>query len=150
MKNLICFLALLFVMLPGFSQEKAESVIASAGNTLLADCGSMDWIVGANLIDQEVLFGVNAPKPLQSEIKKTCYTVFPTLTRDKVYVLSDKSENNDLFIRLVDLTGRLLFIRQWESNPAELDLMEYVSGTYILQLIESEGEAPATFMIVKK
>lgn len=150
MKNLICFLALLFFILPSFGQKKTESVIASSGNTIIADCGSMDWLVGSNLIDHEVLFGVTSSEVFPSPSANEHFTAYPTITRDKFFIESNKSINEDLLIRMVDLTGRILLLKQWEENPSELDLDDCASGTYFLQVIDKEEIPVATFVVVKE
>ena len=149
MKNSICSLAFLLFILPGFGQKKTESVIVASGNTIVSDYGSMDWIVGANLIDHEVLFGNNSTETVYLLTKNDIYTVSPTLTKDKIYIKSSRSINENLLIKIFDLTGKLLLIKYWEENPTELDLQQYASGIYIIHLIDNENNSVAPFKVIK-
>nr|WP_321408107.1 T9SS type A sorting domain-containing protein [uncultured Carboxylicivirga sp.] len=150
MKSFLLMLAFCCIPLLIYSQKKSENIVATSGNTIITSEGSMDWVIGENLIDHQILFGNNAPEDVFPQLKKQTFVAFPTITPDKVYIVSQIDEWKDLNIMVYDVSNRWLLTKKWKSNPMEIDLSGFKSGLYIIRLIIEKQSVYAVFKVVKQ
>ncbi len=95
--------------------------------------------------------GLPETDKLASKIK-----LYPNPTEAILHIETDVAQSNELYIRLYDVTGRLLQVKQKTQgqgiNTHQLDMGAYASGTYQLLLVQKneEGqEQKQTFNIQK-
>lgn len=146
----------LFVCLVFFShaltygQEKNESTIVSSGNTIVMDGGSLDWIIGENLLDHQILFGNNRPEDVFPELLNNRFHVFPVVTAGPVTLVSKEMEPENLNINIHDMTGKLILSQKWIENPMKIDITDCTEGMYLIRIVQHEQSPLATFKVVKK
>ena len=63
--------------------------------------------------------------------------VFPNPTKDDLNILLDKNKIEEFI--LLDIHGRVIFHQSGLINKDRIDLSHFVSGTYFLKIITSEG-----------
>jgi hypothetical protein len=89
--NLLIYLSLLsFTLCNG--QVNNENTIVSSGNTIEMDGGSLEWIVGENLLNHQMLFGNNRPEDVFPELVNSRFHVFPVVTTGPVILVSKEME----------------------------------------------------------
>lgn len=150
MKSLLLLLAFCLIPLVIVCQSKNENVIVSSGNTIISSEGSMDWVIGENLIDHQVLFGNSAPEDVFQQLKNQAFVAYPTLTPDKVYIVSKHTDWNNMDVEVYDVSNKRVLIQTWDKNPMEVDLTGVTSGLYIIRLIKVEQPVIAVFKVVKQ
>jgi hypothetical protein len=140
----------LAITLGCYCQEKTENVIVSSGNTIVMDEGSLDWIIGENLIDHQVLFGDHTPEDVFTGLKEQDFLAFPTITGGPLTLVAREREPVGLFVAIYDVTNKLLYRTTWDRNPMEADLSEYSYGMYMIRIEQNDLMPLAVFKIVKE
>lgn len=76
--------------------------------------------------------------------------LFPNPANDKVHLQFNTSKSEDVTIRLVDLTGRMINSMVMTTEPgqnlAALDVMQLPKGIYLIELISSTNRAVKRFV----
>ena len=73
----------------------------------------------------------------QNEIK-----AYPNPVAEQLFVESNESGN----IIIVDLSGRILFQKEMNSYKEEIDVSDYLPGTYFLRFISDERKTTTIFI----
>jgi len=60
------------------------------------------------------------------------------------------SEIQQISIELYDITGKMVYMKSYKSNSANLNVFDFETGTYILKVKNIEGQIIKTEKIVKK
>jgi hypothetical protein len=63
------------------------------------------------------------------------YAVFPNPAKDYINITANGSLPANAYIRLADVTGKVLLLQKMASNRQQLSVSNYASGTYFLQII---------------
>ena len=146
-KPLILLLLLSGTLL--FGQEKTGNVLVAAGNTIVNESGSLDWILGENLIDHEVLFGSNAtPRALLLKSQKD-FKAYPTITFDWVNIQTAREDINNVIVTVYDVTMKPLMISKLEGDLTPLSLKHLAPAMYFIVLTETNNTPLTTFKIIK-
>ncbi len=148
MRCLAVLFAISFTPFVLLCQENREDVIISSGNTIISNGGSIDWVIGENFIDHQLLFG-NYTEDAQVQLSKEAFVVFPTLTHDKVYIASKQEECKDVVVEVYELSDRKILSRKWEANPMEVNLSGLGNGVYIVRILSKEKLLSDAFKVVK-
>lgn len=143
-------LLILFISIYAQSQNKSEELIISSGNSIVTNEISVDWIVGENIIDYEVLFDLSSVQDSINKTNNPFYTAYPTITSDIVRIESKILTEKDLFIQIYDTSKKRVLSQKWLNNPMEINLNKMPSGMYIIQLIDSNQHTVASFKVIKK
>lgn len=76
--------------------------------------------------------------------------LFPNPANDKVHIQFNTTKSEDVTIRLVDITGRmiqsLVMTTEPGQNLAAMDVMQLPKGIYLMELISSENRAVKRFV----
>jgi len=90
--------------------------------------------------------GVDDPEMLSGDI-----IVFPNPARDVLYVESKNSYKNDFLVEIIDLSGRVLNSRIFESGSSvSLDVSGLQSGIYFLKISCGNSRFQRDFIIREK
>ena len=145
----ILFLTFLFLALSLKGQESKEDVLISSGNTIINESGSVDWIIGTNLIDAEVDLGLYKDAPNYSSFQNG-FTIYPTKTVDWIILKKEDSEPQSCLIEITDPSGKSEILEKEMLVSVGINLGARASGLYIIRVIDEEGEPLATFRVVKE
>lgn len=148
MRNLII---LTFLLLPLFlvAQESKEDVIVSSGNTIINESGSVDWIIGVNLIDSDVELGLYKPKPNKSDYQNG-FIVYPTKTIDWIIIDKEQPDLHPYLIEVIDVAGKSELLSQEFTLTTRLDISSLASGNYFIKILDKDKKQLALFQIVKE
>lgn len=139
MKQLYFTIALLAAVTALCGQGRGMNAISTAGGSIETKGLVVSWTIGEDLID---FAGMNATtrqipgyNPSVWKMQDgTLLKVYPTLTRGKITVEIRRSEQTDLLIEVLDLTGSLLRVIDVDSDKLTIDLTGYVQGGYLLRI----------------
>ena len=143
-------LVILFISIHTLAQDKTEEVIISSGNSIITNDVSVNWIVGENFIDYDVLFDLTAVHDSINNTNQTFYTAYPTITSGILCIESKTPTEKDLFIQIYDTSKKRVSSQKWSNNPMEINLTQMPSCMYIIQLIDNDQHTVATFKVIKK
>ena len=154
MRPLVIFL--LLSVCPGLL---AQEVIASAGSTLNNNNGSISFTIGesvANTLigsDKTVTEGfhqTNISVSMVSEMKDLEFSIsaFPNPAENILILKLNKLDMTGLQYLLFDTNGKLLFLKNLESDETSIPVDKLIKGLYILKVQEGQKELK-TFKIIK-
>lgn len=148
MKTGIPFFMLLFAFTAVFAQQPSVSpqVIASAGNSGSAGSYIIDWTLGETVIEtiegtNNILTqGMHQTKLVVTGTEELIFPglevkVYPNPTSDILMIEIIQSGNDIFSYELTDIAGRKIALRQMQSDIEELDMSNYVSGIYMIRVI---------------
>lgn len=150
MKKPYLLTVLLLITISCLCQQKTENIIVTSGSTIVSEDGSIDWIIGENLIDHQVLFGERLPEEVLPELKEKNFMIFPTITAGQITLVSREEKPENLFVAVYDLNIKLLSRKAWEQNPMEVDLSEYDHGIFIINIELDDLSILTTFKIIRE
>ena len=150
MKRYYILTVLLIITVSCLCQKKTENVIVTSGSTISSDGGTIDWIIGENLVDHQVLLGQKSPEEVFPELKEKMFTVFPTITSGFVTLVAREEKPENLYVTVYDLNNKLLSRRAWDQNPMDADLSEYDHGIYIINIELDDLTPLITFKIIRE
>jgi len=150
MKTVLIFSLTFILSIICYSQEESIHTIISSGNTLSNDEIYINWVVGENIIDDEVLFDINTGEESVLASEKEDFYLWPTIASTLVNVGTELTTQNDLSIEIYDLSQRLLKTLKWESNPQEINIEAFTPGFYLFRINQKDYGTLAVFKIVKK
>ena len=134
-------------------------VIGSAGGEAGNNAGSFSWTLGETVINTVGGTGYQVTQGFQqgnlhastgidkSEAFGIEVKVYPNPTRNHLTV-ETKKQSEGLIYTLYDVNGRLLKNGEVEASRFDLNLSDYPSGSYILQILQ-ESDLVKSFNIVK-
>lgn len=124
--------------------------MVSSGNTIVMDGGSLDWIVGENILDHQILFGNNRPEDVFPELKNNQFHAFPAVTPGPVILVSKEMEPEVLLIQVYDMTKKLILLQEWKGNPMGIDLTDCTDGVYLILITQNDQPPLASFKVVRE
>lgn len=90
----------------------------------------------------------SAPTLVTVWVGNECGLVYPNPTHDIVKV---NTRNNDVrFLRLCDVSGRVLQVLPMQVGEKEMSVGAYPDGVYLLQLMNEAGNALCTYKVEKQ
>ena len=139
MKHLLNLIVLLALMTTLNGQERGMNAISTAGSTIESKNLVVSWTIGEDLIDFTLLDATmrQPPGSNANEMKMkdgTLLKVYPTLTTGLVTVEIRRTEQTDLKIELLDLTGVILKVINVDTEKLQIDFSNYVQGGYYLRV----------------
>lgn len=102
-----------------------------------------DYIIGG-VIQDHIIFGLDMDYANQlvstgENTLPTTFEIFPNPTSDKIIINVAYCENQQIICRIFNDIGQPKYENSLSSNIIEVDIKNYPKGTYIVQLIGSEG-----------
>ncbi|MCU4175666.1 T9SS type A sorting domain-containing protein [Carboxylicivirga sp. N1Y90] len=143
-------LVLLFTFFKLQAQEKSEEIIISSGNSIVSSDISINWIVGENLIDYDVLFEQLSFQDSINHSYQPYYSAYPTITPDFVQIKSKTEFDNDVLIQIYNTSNKRVLSQKWSNNPMQINLSKLPASMYIIHLIDTDQQTIATFKVIKK
>ena len=150
MKKLLLFFSLFLISFYCMSQKVNEHVMVSSGNTIVSPEMTLDWVVGENIIEYEVLFNLQNQKEVPDKLKNANFKVYPTITSGWVNVLTELKDQNDLYLEIFDLTSKRLKMIKWVSNPQKINLETFSPGMHFIRITKKDKSVLAVFKIILK
>ena len=157
MKTLLLFFIIIFSGITVTAQE----VVASSGGSASITGYKVDWTLGEPVI--ETLPGsVNILTQGMHQTKLTVtgleeliipgleIRVYPNPTSDLLIIEVIQTGNYSFRYELFDITGRKMAMNKMNSNIEEIDMSNFVSGFYLLQVLNSDSEHVKVCKIIKK
>ncbi len=80
---------------------------------------------------------------------KNLISVFPNPTHQFAVVKFNKLPKQNTY-KIYDLSGRILGSKKIKSTETEIDLTQFAEGTYLLKIIQNNGQPLQTFKIIKQ
>lgn len=157
MKIIILFLAHFLVMVSLRTQSLVIDVVGTSGASIsISNNPSLDWTVGEISVEtytnQNVLTqGFHQVIPLATRVFPETsgiysVTIFPNPFSDRLHI---KSENVEIVqIIVLDMIGKELINTKVPNEFEFIDLSLLLNGSYVMQIICSEG-TPQCFKIQK-
>ena len=156
MKKLI-LLIFLFSALKIFSQQQP---VSSGGNAVSAS-GSVSYSIGQIAYQQAIGTGGSIIQGMQQPFEITAtlgvenseiqleMQVYPNPVSDILNLKIEKISFKNMQFRLYDLSGKLVKTESIKTAETKINLQNFPSSTYLLQII-NEGKISKIFKIIKK
>lgn len=93
---------------------------------------------------QNDVFGLQPVSVVENELAEQGINLFPNPVRNTLFV-----ENSDLIndLRIFDLTGRMIFSQVVNDNTASINVSEFKTGVYIMQVMTVNGVVSKKFSV---
>ena len=78
------------------------------------------------------------PSPISDAVGEQTISIYPNPTTEKVNIKLSELDEENTFMRVVDLNGRLIYEQQILQTVNEVNFSNQASGKYIIQLINGE------------
>jgi hypothetical protein len=102
--------------------------------------GLIDMIVGLYSGGFQMYYGSRTVGIAEHEKLKPSFDVFPNPARDEINIrVNNLQGKNKIILRMFDATGRVAFAKIISENKIKVDLREFSSGIYMIQLISDDG-----------
>lgn len=152
MKTLLTLFVLLIGVfgVHGQTATADESVLVSSGFSVVQEGGSLDWVVGDNITDVQVLFGLQKSDVLLPALQEHLWVVGPVMTDGVIVISSPTADAGQFMIKIIDETSRTLLLTPWDRNPKELNLANFATGPYVVVICNEKDATFARFKIIKK
>jgi hypothetical protein len=135
----------------------AQEVITTSGGSMTNSKVLANWTIGEPVtetnanIKYAVTAGLNQPAlKIETSVENIenniDVTVFPNPTSQ--FVTINYGGQLPVSARILTLNGTLLFANRLKGNPLQLDLSNFESGVYIIEIADKSGKSN-TFRIVK-
>jgi hypothetical protein len=157
MKKLI----LIIVFTASISIINAQEIVSSAGQTNASGGYQVSWTLGEPLI--ETLTGTNniltqgfhqtnLNVTMIDELKFPGLTlkVYPNPTNYILHIQSEGRTDVKLQFALFDANGKILLNKKATENPAEVNMIQYATGNYLLKITTTDEASVQQFKIIKK
>lgn len=157
MKTLIIF----FISFISGIAVTAQEVIASGGGSGIIPGYQVDWTLGEPVIEtftgstHILTQGMHQSKLLvtgfqEIPIPGLDVRVFPNPAKDFLMIEIVQAGNDHFQYGLFDMKGTKMVIKKMKSNQEEVDMSHYVSGTYLLKVLNSDGKHLKSYKIFKQ
>lgn len=150
MKKLLVVLLLFGCSLWAFGQATNENVLVTSSHSVVQDSVMLEWIVGDNLTDTQVLFGIEKSAITAPALQNNAWIVSPVITQDVISVISSDVDPGKFWVKVCDNTSRTLIQTLWTSNPMEIDLSDLATGTYIVVICNAKDATFARVKVIKE
>lgn len=156
MKRFFAVIILLITACITFAQE----VVSSAGKSQNNSGYEVSWTIGEPVIktlstgNTILTQGLHQTKLTITSIEeianlKNVVSVFPNPTHQFAVVkFNQLSEQNSY--KLYDLSGKVIQTKKIISEETKINLSQFAQGTYLLKIIQSNGQPIQTFKIIKQ
>ena len=138
----------------------AQQVVASSGNSISAAGYKVDWTLGEPAIEtisgsnHMLTQGLHQTKLLATAISENDFPglevkVYPNPTGRFLNIEVIQTGNEQFLYELTDIRGRQTMVKQMQSNVEEIDMGRYVSGMYLIRVLNAKNEDVKTYKIFK-
>jgi len=151
--------------LSGFSQEKSQSVIASAADISKAGNVILEWTVGEpaveTLSNSAAIYTQGFHQPLLEVQKmstgrdlasvKDIVRVYPNPSTAIINVQLQKATPEALVVSLIDVSGKVLLNNNLPANSTilKINVSRLSQGAYILRITNAQGNIQGNYKIIK-
>lgn len=138
----------------------AQQITSVAGGDAYGSGGTVSYTFGQTLYatntssDGTITQGVQQPYEIytlgiddRSDIILQCIA-YPNPTYDFIMLKIENIEIKDLSFQLFDISGKLLASKNVESNEIKIEMINYISDIYLLEVIQ-DSKILKTFKIIK-
>ncbi|WP_057953762.1 carboxypeptidase regulatory-like domain-containing protein [Salinivirga cyanobacteriivorans] len=84
-----------------------------------------------------------------NHIANTTVQVYPNPVKDQLNIIT-KEFGSNAFVRITDLSGRVIYNAPVNSNQTTVNMTSYANGTYILTVNNENGSAVSKHLIIKR
>jgi len=159
-----CLLVLLIgSSLSGFSQEKNQSVIASAGDISKGGNVTLEWTLGELAVEKAVgnekiyTQGFHQPmlitklKPSNEVISGYRVSIYPNPVLSILNIHIQSIIDSKVYLKLLDANGSVVYNNSTysRSSSVKIDMHAFASGVYFLTVTGLSGVTIGTYKIVK-
>ena len=152
MKKILWITIILYAIPCSYSQTASSDVISTTGNSIVAEGLVMNWTIGENIIDFYQDFSMVTGNDRSDLYMKdgTLITVYPTLTRELVFIRIEADNYPVLRAELTDMKGNVLLTIPLGADEVEMNIGEFMYGTYILRISNPEYDDHEIVKIIKQ
>ncbi|MBN1413739.1 MAG: T9SS type A sorting domain-containing protein [Bacteroidales bacterium] len=152
MKKII-FVALVLYIIPcSYSQTASSDIISASGSSIEAEGFVMSWTIGENIIDfyQDYpgMTGYNYPDIFMRN--GILITVYPTLTREFVFIRVEAENSPVLQAELSNVQGNSLITIPLNTDEVEMNIGDFPYGTYFLRISDPDHDDYKIVKIIKQ
>lgn len=76
--------------------------------------------------------------------------IFPNPTKDQLSIEINEQSIQKVIVEILDLSGKMLFMRHFNSNSFLISTIDFQKGTYLLRLTDENGSLIRTEKFVKQ
>jgi hypothetical protein len=140
MKNTAFLLFILCAIPTSYSQTASSDVISTSGSSIVAEGLVMSWTIGENIIDFYQDYSMVTGNSRSDLYMKdgTLITVYPTLTKEFVFIRIEADNHPVLKAELTDMKGNVLITVTLDAGEVEMNIGDFMYGTYILRISDPD------------
>jgi hypothetical protein len=163
MKKIIILTVVIFAFTNIFGQSISPELVSSAGDNFETDSYQLSWSIGEVVTDTWTEGGTTITQGFHQNTYELIaiedltgadlrIDVFPNPSSDLLNIsIENLIESNEFFsIKLNDLQGRNFIMKQISDSNTEIDMSDFASGVYLLNVYNSTNQSIKLFKIVKK
>ncbi len=151
---------ILLMLLLAATTTSAQQVVASSGNSGSAAGYTVDWTLGEPVIEtisgsgNILTQGMHQTKLLVTAISEMEFPglevkVYPNPTGRFLKIEVLQTGNEQFFYEISDITGRKSVLKEMHSNTEDIDMGNFVSGIYFLNVLSQNYKNVKVFKILK-
>jgi hypothetical protein len=76
--------------------------------------------------------------------------IYPNPSADKITVDLANSIDSYVDLEILNLNGKMIFMKEYNSNTIEVDISDFTTGMYILNIKDNKGNLIQTKKVIKK
>jgi hypothetical protein len=157
MKKILLLVLVVMIGLPMFGQEvRFPAAIVSAGSSPNGSAISQSrWrLAPVHVItlndDEKVKSGLKGQPTPQEDWN---VFIYPNPVKDFLYLEFEVPEKEELFLKITDISGRIVFIQETrpylDGSTDEIDLSRYSPALYLLQISSPDHSKQKVYRIQK-
>ena len=148
-----------------FSQQKNQSVMASAGGISSGKSLVLEWTVGEAVVEmgktpfalytqgfhQPSLEVITSNNKIPDLNKAYFFHVFPSPATSSLNISFEKLTDLPLLVSITDINGKVLLIKNIpvKTGGIKIDVARFSAGAYFLRITDKSGAVQGTSTIIK-
>lgn len=151
--------------LHSFSQQKNQSVMATAGGISRGKNVVLEWTVGESVVEigkapfalftqgfhQASLEVITSKSRIPGDDKTYFFNVSPNPASSYLNIRFEKLTDLPLLVSVSDINGKVLLIKNIPSKTGgtKIDVARFSAGAYFLRITDKSGAVQGTSTIIK-
>lgn len=142
--------AALFKAPNGVNAIKAEGRVIVTSDFVLTSPDGSGWNLTVDNSGNFSVTSISIPNKSTEITSDYEVNIYPNPTDDLLIVKIDDQIIQMVDIEIYNLTGKMIFMKNFKSNTFEINTSDLSTGTYLIKLKDQEGNLLKTEMFVKE
>jgi len=121
------------------------SCVSVAGQPLYQSFEQNNFRISEGFLQTENIQNVDYEKVTSSILVK----IYPNPTHSNITVETEKKGSEHCFVNVIDRTGRLILYKKIDENLTVIDVSNWTSDAYILQILNNQNKVISLNKIIK-